>query len=62
MFPRRTKRLAELEAERVERERDATLVEHLRQSDAIDVDEKDYGSADAFMAIFGMTRVKDTEK
>ena len=62
MFPRRTKRLAELEAERVERERDTALVEHLRQSDAIDVDEKDYGSSDAFMSIFGMTRVKDTEK
>lgn len=61
MFPRRTKKLAELEAERVERERDASTVEYLRQSDKVS-GEVNYGAVDAFMAIFGFTRVKDDEQ
>ena len=62
MFPRRTKRLAELESERAERERDAGLIEHLKQSDSVTDDDGDFGASDAFMAIFGMTRVKEPEK
>ena len=60
MFPRRTKRLAELESERAERVSAENVVRHIEESDS--ADDGRYDAADAFMSIFGMTRVKDIEK
>jgi hypothetical protein len=58
MFNRRNKKLAELAQEQAEREHDDNVVAHLNQSEKVARDGKNYGAADAFMSIFGYTRVE----
>jgi hypothetical protein len=58
MFNRRNKKLAELAQEQAERDHDERIVEHLKQSENAASKETNYAGTDAFMSIFGFTRVE----